>query len=399
MDRTPRKIRAPAKPILKYYAFEATRRASFTVPIFILFYTSRGLSLAEVGVLEAHWTIVVLIFETPTGYLGDRIGRKWSLIVGTLLSATGAIAFVFADSFAIFAGLALVRGIAHTFKSGTQEAWLYDTLKERTDTEQFAHHTGRAGAIAILAHGGVALIGGALYSVNHALPWVLGGVVVASGALVILSIREPEVTARDDKKKILGLKSALALSYKALSNPSVGILTVYTALLFALLNTLSIYVQPVSTTILKIEPAQLGFVYAGFAVTSAGIASQSGWIRTHIGTRQWYVFAPPLVAILLGAVVFYPSLALLAFVLARGVRSASHPLFAQYVNDRIESEGRATFLSVASTIRSLATAPLNVLGGVLTGIVALPTALSLLGAILLIGSLSALSIWHVAEPR
>jgi MFS family permease len=138
-------------PIFKYYAFEAVSRTQFSVPIFILFFTSRGLSLTQVGVLEALWTIVVLSFETPTGYLGDRIGRRRSLAVGALLSATGAVAFIFAHSFVAFATIISLRGIAATFKSGTQEAWLYDTLKTQADSEQFAHYAGRASAIAALA--------------------------------------------------------------------------------------------------------------------------------------------------------------------------------------------------------------------------------------------------------
>ena len=389
---------ASAGPILKYYAFEATRRASFSVPIFVLFYTSRGLSLAQVGLLEALWTVVVLVFEAPTGYLGDRIGRRWSLVIGTLLSATGAVAFVFAHSFPVFAGIALLRGIAHTFKSGAQEAWLYDTLQRQSDEDQFAHHAGHAGALATVSHGGAALVGGALYSVDPTLPWLLEGVVVGSGALVVLSIRHPQAGSREVHSERLSVSRAIALARDTLWTRDLGVFTVYTALLFGLLNTLSIYVQPVSTEVLGIDPARLGFVYAGLAAVSAGVTSRAGWFDARVGARNWYVITPPAVALSLVAVSVAPLLTLPVFVLARSVGSASRPLFAQYFNDRTESDGRATLLSVSSTVRSLATAPLNVLGGALAGIVSLPTAMSLLGTVLFAGSVLALVTWRESVP-
>lgn len=374
-------------PILKYYAFEATRRADFSVPIFILFYTSRGLSLAQVGVLEALWTVVVLGFETPTGYLGDRIGRRWSLVVGTLLSATGAIAFIFAHSFAAFAVIAVLRGIAATFKSGTQEAWLYDTLKAQADEERFAYHAGRASAIATLVHGVAALIGGALYSLDHSLPWLFEGAVVGSGAVIILTVHDSEVAASTEGQEQLSPRRALALARDRLSTRNLGILVVYTALLFGLINTLQIYVQPVSTRILGIDPIHLGFVYAVFTVVAAITAVYSGWLESHVGVQRWFTIAPMTLALTLVAVAFIPILALPAFVLARGISRASRPLFGQYINDRTLSEGRATVLSAASTVRSLATAPLNVLGGTLAGMVSLTTAMGILGGILFVGTI------------
>ncbi len=381
----------PASPLLKYYAFEATRRADFSVPIFVLFFTSRGLSLAEVGVLEALFTVVVLVCETPTGYLGDRIGRRWCLVVGTLLSALGSLAFVLAHSFITFAAIIGLRAIASTFTSGTQEAWLYETLEMEDGSDRFAHHAGRAAALGAFVQGGAAVLGGVLYAFDPVLPWLLEGAVAASGALIVWTVPEPDRAGTDAER--LGPARALATTREALSTRGLGVLVGYTAVLFGVGNTLEMYVQPVSTAVLAVPPARIGLLYAGFTVVTAVLTAKSGWLESRVGIRRWFTVAVPLLGIVLVGTAFVPLLALVAFVLTRGIVAASRPLFGQYVNDRIGSESRATVLSAAGTVRSLATAPLNVLGGALTGITSLTIGMSVLGIVLLACSVLAIAAW------
>lgn len=380
-----------ASPLLKYYAFEATRRADFSVPIFVLFFTSRGLSLAEVGILEALFTVVVLVCETPTGYLGDRIGRRWCLFVGTALSALGSVAFVFAHSVLAFTAIIGLRAIASTFTSGTQTAWLYETLQTQGKRDRFAHHAGRATALGVLVQGGAAVLGGVLYAIDPVVPWLLEGTVAASGAVIVWTVPEPERERTDAER--LGPARALTTARDALSIRGVGVLVGYTAVVFGIANTLEIYVQPVSTTVLGVPPASIGVLYAGFTVVTAALTANTGWIQTRIGVRRWFAVAPPLLGIVLVGVAFTPVLALPAFVLARGISGVSRPLFEQYVNNRIGAESRATVLSVAATVRSLATAPLNALGGVLIGITSLTTGMGVLGVVLLVSSMLAIAVW------
>lgn len=381
----------PASSLLKYYAFEATRRADFSAPIFVLFFTSRGLSLAEVGVLEALFTVVVLVCETPTGYLGDRIGRRWCLVVGTLLSALGSLAFVLAHSFGAFAAIIGLRAIASTFTSGTQEAWLYEILEMEDGSDRFAHHAGRAAALGAFVQGGAAVLGGVLYAFDPVVPWLLEGAVAASGALIVWTVPEPDRAETDAER--LGPARALATAREALSTRGLGVLVGYTAVVFGIANTLEMYVQPVSTAVLAVPPARMGLLYAGFTVVSAVLTAKAGWLESRVGVRRWFTVAPVLLGIVLVGTAFVPLLALPAFVLVRGIVAASRPLFGQYVNDRIGSESRATVLSAAGTVRSLATAPLNALGGALTGITSLTTGMGVLGIVLFACSVLAIVAW------
>lgn len=400
--------RLPPAPVLRYYAFRASQRAGFTVPIFVLFFTGRGLSLAQVGVLEALWTVTVLVCETPTGYLGDRLGRRRGLAVGTLLAAAGSVAFVFAHTFAAFAAVIVLRGIAATFKSGTDAAWLYDTLRERAAEDRYAHVAGRAGAVGRVTHGGAALVGAPLFALDPTWPWLVEGAVGASGVLVLATVSEPsrrsgepagddpDDAGPDNPDPRPDLRRALGQVRKTLGTREVCVFVALVGLLTALLNTVEIFVQPTSVEVVGIDPAHLGVLYAGFTLVAAAMSARVGWLQARVGVRRWFLAAPAVLGVVLVAVAVAPVLAIPAFVLARAVSAGSGPLAGQYLNDRTASEGRATVLSAASTVRSAVTAPMNVLGGALATALALPVGLGILGGVLLVGTAVGLVAWRPA---
>lgn len=379
----------PRWPVVTFYAYVVSGRAAFSVPVFVLFFRARGLSFAEIGALEATYTVVVLLAETPTGYLGDRVGRRMSMLAGTLLSAAGAVGYAMAHSFPAFLAVSALRAVAGAFRSGATDAWLYETLAGDDDEDAFAHVRGRASALGIAAHGLAAVAGGALYAVDPLLPWFAEATVVASGAAILLTVRDPPRDGTDEERSVLHLAR---VARRTLTTRALGAFVVYTALLFGLLNTLHIFVQPVSVGVLGVDPTDLGALYAGFAVLSAALAASAGRIRETLGTRAWFAIAPPLLGLLLVGAVVEPWLALVGFVAARGVGAVSRPLANQYLNDRSPAAGRATVLSAASMVRSVATAPLNVAGGALAGAVALTHALGVLGVTLAAGCLLVLAV-------
>lgn len=98
--------------------------------IIALFYVHRGLTLREIFWLAIVWAVVALLTEVPTGYIGDRIGRKNSLLVGFWLFVFSTLLLIFAHGFWMVALTMGISSLSFAFISGTDEALLYDTLKE-----------------------------------------------------------------------------------------------------------------------------------------------------------------------------------------------------------------------------------------------------------------------------
>ena len=97
------------------------------MPVIVLFFESRGLTLAEVLLLQAWFGVLVLVLEVPSGYLADLLGRKRTLIVGAFVAAVGHSLLLVVEGFwqlAVFEGC---LAIGYSLASGADLAMLYDT--------------------------------------------------------------------------------------------------------------------------------------------------------------------------------------------------------------------------------------------------------------------------------
>ncbi|MFC4448104.1 MFS transporter [Halorussus aquaticus] len=402
--------RLPSRPVLIFYCYVLSRSLAFTVPIYVVFYQSRGLSLAQFGLLEATYTVAVLGFEFPTGYLADRVGRRNGLAVANALGALGAAGYALAHSFPAFLAAVVVRAVGATFSSGASDAWLYELLAAEDAEAEFARVSGHARALGLAGQAGAALVGSRAYAVSHLLPWALDAAALLAGVVLLLAAvpsrqerneassgggksvsEESRSQSASDAADSLTVSEAVTVTRTALARPGLRSFVAYTALFLGVVSSALLFVQPVSVDVLGIDPARLGAVYAGLTLVSAAAASQTGRLKAVVGVSTWFRVVPVFAAVGLLAVLAEPWLALPLFFLLRALAATSRPLADGRINDEIGSLGRASVLSTVSMLRSVAVAPLNVLAGALA-VSALPAMLAALGALLLVGG-GAVAAW------
>jgi len=123
------------------------------------------------------------LFEIPTGVLADTRGRRTSFLLSVLVVMLGTLGYVAASIFSIglwlFIVMSVVLGLGYTFYSGAVEAWLVDALNT-SGYEGKLDVVFSRGAMVF----GVAMLigtvgGGALGSINLAIPFVLRAVLLA----------------------------------------------------------------------------------------------------------------------------------------------------------------------------------------------------------------------------
>ncbi|MDQ3927678.1 MAG: MFS transporter [Chloroflexota bacterium] len=93
-----------------------------------------GLSPFQLVLIGVAQGIVSLLFEIPTGIMADTISRKWSLVIFHILVGVSMITTGLVTSFPALLGTQMLWGIAWTFASGADVAWITDELNhpERT---------------------------------------------------------------------------------------------------------------------------------------------------------------------------------------------------------------------------------------------------------------------------
>ena len=97
------------------------------MPVVVPFFESRGLSMQEIFLLQALFAMVVLVMEVPSGYAADLLGRRITLIVGSVFLGLGHAMLLFADGFGGLALFELGLGIGSSLVSGADLAILYDS--------------------------------------------------------------------------------------------------------------------------------------------------------------------------------------------------------------------------------------------------------------------------------
>ena len=134
------------------------------VPGLVPFFMSKGLSLAEIFYLQAVFATTIVLLEAPSGYFADIFGRRFALIIGSVVHGLCYLLLNFADGFLSLVVFEITAGVGMSLLSGADIALLYDTRKALEDDQESDHSRSIAqlGFLKSCAEGIGALIGGAL---------------------------------------------------------------------------------------------------------------------------------------------------------------------------------------------------------------------------------------------
>ena len=385
---------ASAAAVARYYAYKATKAVELYRPIMYLYFASAGLSFFQITVLEAAYNVATVAGEIPTGYLGDRLGRRNGLVLGTSVIALtlfgiGAAGDA-ADPFPVFLGLYVCWSLGYNFRSGTEDAWLYDSLVD--DDTSFSELRGRGESFALAAGVVAAVVGGYLGSVDLAYPFYAAAAVTGLGAVILLTVDADRADA-DDPADRTTVSATLETVREAFADPRLRAFLVLYYVLFSATTYLAfIFLQPRFEAVaggygLGDVETLLGWYYAVISLAAAGFTYRAEWIRETVGLRWWFLVVPLVVGLLLVGQWVLPVSAFLAFVFVRGLSESTRVFAGQYVNDRIDAVGRATTLSAMSMVSGLAVIPFQLGSGLLSDAVSPGAALAAAGAVLVVGSL------------
>ena len=379
--------------IIKYYLYKSTKAVEFYRPIMYLFFLAQGLNFTQIAILEAIYNLTTLLGEIPTGYIGDRVGRRNSLLIGTVTIAVTLFGIGLSESFLALAVLYVCWSAGYNFRSGSEDAWLYDTLTDDLSEDEFAHVRGRGESAALAVGAGAAIVGGYLGSIDLSYPWFVAAAVTGFGAVVLLTLDEPETYKKTDTDD-LSFRRTVGIVKQALSKRNLRAFILYYYVLYAAVTYLVfVFLQPIFQTVvvdLGVSPEQveslLGWFYAAYSLVGAVLSYYTGAIKEFIGIQTWFVVLPFIVGAALVGMYFVPLLALPTFLVARGLSDVTRSFAGQYVNNRIETLGRATVLSAMAMVSGLAVIPFQLGSGVLSDYVSPLFALAVGGVVLIIGS-------------
>jgi MFS family permease len=345
----------------RYYAYQITNAAGFYLPVSLLCLQYKGFGLLFIGLFGAVFNFVSLVAEIPAGYVGDRVGRRASLMVSSGLRAVAMIAYAFAESAVTFVLLWVIWAAGQTFRSGTLSAWVYDYLEEYADEAEYARIEGRGRMARLVTSAVGALAGGVLYTIDVRFPFLANAALALLGISLLFTLLAVKNKMDDDE--VFTVREAINVLRLQTARTDVRWFVLYLALFWGIFQVSRSFTQPAVKAV-GLPVVGLGVLYAAFQLIGAGAASMSGWPEDRFEVRGFFGVLVPIFGIVYAGIAIIPLAVLPALFLYRGTMNAIILLRNKYLNDRLEEIGRATVLSGAQMVLTLGTSTASLIGGV-----------------------------------
>lgn len=385
--------------IWKLNLIQAFRWFMLIMPVIVLFYQNNGLDMKDIMVLQALYSLALIIFEVPSGYFSDTLGRRNSLVAGTVLCTAGFLIYALSHSFFGFLGAEMVLGFGYSFISGTDSALLYDTLLEAEQENAFIKRQGRLSATANFSEAAAGILGGLIAVVSLRLNFYIETGIIALSIPVALSIIEPE--AHKGLKARMTYKGFYHIIRETLLSPLLFWLISFNAVILAATLTVVWFVQPYLKSS-NIPLAMFGVIWTALNLSVGLSALSAARIKNFIGEK--FSFLLPLLLIVTGYFLlsflnlYWAFVLFVLFYLARGF---TLPVFTGLINRQVPSERRATVLSIRVLLTRIIFCSVGPISGYISDQYALKTGLLFAGiSFLFMGTLSLINLTkHLKKIR
>jgi MFS family permease len=322
------------------------------MPVFVLFYEENGLGLQDIFIIQAFYSVCVILFEIPSGYFADILGRKRSMLIGVMFSAAGFITYAFAYSFNEFLFVQFLLAVGASFVSGSDTALLYDSLIQLERQDEYQKVAGRLASISSFSEGIAGITGGLLAIISLRTPLYYQAALTLLVIPLVATLVEPERKTPDRSEN--SFKAIFRIVRYALhGHAEVKWLILYSSLIGTSTLTIVWFVQPY----LKVVGVPLAWFGVAWAVLQFSIglfAINAHRIETFLGRKV------SLISLILLASAGYLLLSqfqtmwalpfLFIFYLVRGING---PVLNDYINKCVDSDIRATVMSVKSLVGRL----------------------------------------------
>lgn len=342
--------------------------------IIALFFLAKGLSYADIAVVFAVFSVAGFVFEIPTGYFGDKFGRKASVIAGLVTMTVTTLVWTQLQTTWQFAVFAAVWMLGIAFISGSLDAYIYDYLDAKKKTKLYDDVISFSGSVSYFAAGVGSIVGAYLFSINHAYPYYLLAVFFCVSAVIVgmmdAEVKPSESLVEEEMSVFSGLKHIFF-------SKQLMFITLFVSLLYGFHHYFIHSVDKPYILSLELFDVQwLGvFVAVVYGVQSV-VMSQFAKLKKYLSEFQlmgvaWLIYVVGLVGMsqlfgvlgLLSAMVFYVS---------EPFKDAIVHSFGQ---KHIPSKIRATTLSSIKVYESFVAAVLAVVAGVVFDVFELRVAL------------------------
>ena len=178
------------KNILVYYIsivlISLTKALPHSILTLILF--EKGLTIANIAVVQAMYSLAILLFEVPSGLWADLYSRKQLYILSNIMLLIMCLLIYYSHNYYLICFIWFLYGVSESINSGTIEATIINDIKKENNSKlhinRFIKLSNQFSLVAVIIG---SLLGSYLYF-NYGLKFYFLSIVLCFLSILIISI-------------------------------------------------------------------------------------------------------------------------------------------------------------------------------------------------------------------
>lgn len=382
---------------LNYYT--VSMNMLFCIPIIIPYYADYiGLSFQDFLIAEAVFAALIVILEVPSGWLSDVWKRKNVLILAVVIYIIGSILLILANDLTDAIIAQATFGIAVSLFSGTNSAFLYDTLLAQKRENQFSKLEGKRMGLGLYSLAFACILGGFMYEVHPTLPFYAElFVLIPAIYFAYKMVEPPRVKSAVTVHPLKDMRDTMI--YALHGNKEIAFIILFAAILFNGTKLIMWSQQPYYMA-LEIPEFYFGILFAVGALLGGFSSQMAHRLETHISNiRMLFIIFLCAIAVcmLSGFLMNWVGIALLMLG-GSCLFGLANPRVDNAINMRVGSERRATILSTKNLLVQLLFIPSSLILGYFVSHHSIGVGLYSIIGWLMLGGLC-IALWEVMKAR
>ena len=344
-------VRSRNIPIL--YAATMIGGMLFYIPILAVYFEHELFTATSVALVFAVEAFAGVVLEVPTGAIADLFGRRRTLIAAHLVLLCAVLLLQIGGNMAVLLGYAVLSAFARGLNSGTDEALLFDSLREDGQEHHFKQVIGVYHALWPLGATLGSIAGGYLAERSLHLTVSASFVPVLIALILTFFLKEPHYE-REAHHNVL---RHMATAFRVTISSRQLVILVTAGLVMMAAGESAHLLSPLFFAFKDIPIRYFGWISAFiYGFSSLGFYLSHG-ISEKVGNRRTLVIVSVLTPIfILGATVFggLPMVAL--WTSASVFFGIKNPIISHLLNLEVDSSHRATVISMNNFMGQLGVA-------------------------------------------
>ena len=313
-----------------------------------------GLTFFEMMLLQSYFMFMIFILEIPSGAIADYLSRKTAMALSALFVVSAAFTYsIFPNIFLFF--------LAETFwafsialMSGTDEAFIFSTLKITGEEDKLPKILGRTQLMFIIANVISAPLGSVIAEfISLQFTMTCLGLIYIGAFLTSLTFMEPTFKREEKTKRYLTI---LKDGFNELKKNKILRILCFDRLFINICIFLLFWTYQPYLTAVNIPIVMFGFILAGMNVFNAIFNVLIPKFLKKVNKKKDLLISVNIINgiayIILGFAVI-PILGIFMLFLIVGFGYTRGLIYINGINKQIESENRATVLSTINMFESI----------------------------------------------